>query len=169
MALEPLGIDMIGMNCATGPAEMREHLRALASHARCALMAMPNAGMPEITLSGARYPLTPDELADSLLEYTEDFGLSLVGGCCGTTPEHIAALRRAIGTDRPVAERSPEPLNAVSSLYSATELTQQTSYLAVGERTNANGSKAFRQRMLAGDLDGCVEIARAQTLSLIHI
>lgn len=169
VALEPLGIDMIGMNCATGPAEMREHLRALASHARCALMAMPNAGMPEITLSGARYPLTPDELADSLLEYTEDFGLSLVGGCCGTTPEHIAALRRAIGTDRPVAERSPEPLNAVSSLYSATELTQQTSYLAVGERTNANGSKAFRQRMLAGDLDGCVEIARAQTSQGAHV
>ncbi|RLP12704.1 methionine synthase [Propionibacterium australiense] len=169
VALEPLGIDMIGMNCATGPTEMREHLRTLSAHARCGLMAMPNAGMPEITLTGARYPLSPGELAESLLEYTQDFGLGLVGGCCGTTPEHIAALREAIGADRPVAGRRPEHLNAVSSLYAPTELRQDTSYLSVGERTNANGSKAFREKMLAGDLDGCVEIARAQTRQGAHV
>ena len=169
VSLEPLGVDMIGMNCATGPAEMREHLRTLSAHARCGIMAMPNAGMPEITLAGARYPLAPDELADSLLEYTQDFGLGLVGGCCGTTPDHIAALRRAIGIDRPVLERRPDHLNAVSSLYSPTELKQDTSYLAVGERTNANGSKAFREKMLAGDLDGCVEIARAQARQGAHV
>ena len=91
-ALEPLGIDMIGLNCATGPGEMSEHLRYLAAHARIPISCEPNAGLPMLTSDGARYPLTPAQLADAHDRFTREFGLSLVGGCCGTTPEHTAAL-----------------------------------------------------------------------------
>ncbi|MGH3328194.1 MAG: homocysteine S-methyltransferase family protein, partial [Streptomycetales bacterium] len=88
-ALEPLGVEMVGLNCATGPAEMSEHLRQLAKHARVKLSCMPNAGLPELTADGARYPLTPEQLADAHDQFTREYGLSLVGGCCGTTPEHV--------------------------------------------------------------------------------
>jgi 5-methyltetrahydrofolate--homocysteine methyltransferase len=91
-ALEPLGIDMIGLNCATGPAEMSEHLRYLAAHSRLPLSCMPNAGLPELTADGAYYPVQPGELADAHEMFTREFGLALAGGCCGTTPEHIAEL-----------------------------------------------------------------------------
>ncbi|WP_229860013.1 homocysteine S-methyltransferase family protein, partial [Streptomyces anandii] len=87
--LEPLGVDMIGLNCATGPAEMSEHLRHLSRHARVPLSCMPNAGLPVLTKDGAHYPLTPAELADAQENFVRDYGLSLVGGCCGTTPEHL--------------------------------------------------------------------------------
>jgi len=96
-ALEPLGIDLIGLNCATGPAEMSEHLRHLSRHARIGLSCMPNAGLPVLTSNGAHYPLTPEQLADAHDAFTRDYGLSLVGGCCGTTPEHVRRLRAAIG------------------------------------------------------------------------
>lgn len=167
--LAPLGIDVIGLNCATGPAEMSEHLRYLASHAECALMAMPNAGLPQITAEGAVYPLTPDEFAAALQDYAERDGLASLAGCCGTTPEHIATLRRVIGEHRPVVARTPEHLNAVSSLYSEVPLHQDTSYLTVGERTNANGSKAFREAMLEGRIDDCVDLARAQSREGAHV
>src|SRR4051812_37123131 len=88
-ALEPLELDLIGLNCATGPAEMSEHLRYLARHAQVGLSCMPNAGLPELTADGARYPLSPEQLADAHDTFTRDFGLALVGGCCGTTPEHL--------------------------------------------------------------------------------
>ena len=88
-ALEPLGIDLIGLNCATGPAEMSEHLRYLSRHSAAPIACMPNAGLPQLTTDGAHYPLTPDELADAHDTFTREFGLALVGGCCGTTPEHI--------------------------------------------------------------------------------
>lgn len=167
--LAPLGIDVIGLNCATGPSEMSEHLRYLAAHAGCALMAMPNAGLPQITAAGAAYPLGPDEFATDLLDFAQRFGLSVVAGCCGTTPEHIARLREAIGTGRAVEPRTPEIVPAVSSLYSEVPLRQVTSYLAVGERTNANGSKAFREAMLEGRLDDCTDIARAQSREGAHV
>ncbi|MFI6692673.1 homocysteine S-methyltransferase family protein, partial [Streptomyces sp. NPDC050433] len=92
-ALEPLGIDMIGLNCATGPAEMSEHLRYLAQHSRIPLSCMPNAGLPVLGKDGAHYPLTAGELADAQEQFVREYGLSLVGGCCGTTPEH---LRRVV-------------------------------------------------------------------------
>ncbi|MFF9300548.1 homocysteine S-methyltransferase family protein, partial [Streptomyces althioticus] len=91
-ALEPLGIDMIGLNCATGPAEMSEHLRYLARHSRVPLSCMPNAGLPELTKDGAHYPLTAPQLADAQETFVREYGLSLVGGCCGTTPEHLRRL-----------------------------------------------------------------------------
>ena len=167
-ALEPLGIDMIGLNCATGPGEMSEHLRYLAAHARVPLSAMPNAGLPELTASGARYPLTPGQLADAHERFTAEFGLSLVGGCCGTTPEHITAVAQRVG-GRPLAARRPHPEPGVASLYAHVPFRQDTAFLAIGERTNANGSKAFREAMAAGRYEDCVEIARAQTRDGAHL
>ncbi len=167
-ALEPLGIDVIGLNCATGPAEMSEHLRYLAAHARVPISCMPNAGLPELTANGAYYPVTPDELASAHLTFVREFGLSLVGGCCGTTPEHLAEVRRRLeGVTR--ARRKPRPEPGVSSLYQHVPFRQDTAFLAIGERTNANGSKAFRVAMTDGRLDDCVEIARAQTRDGAHL
>ncbi|HEX6472070.1 MAG TPA: homocysteine S-methyltransferase family protein, partial [Streptosporangiaceae bacterium] len=168
-ALEPLELDLIGLNCATGPAEMSEHLRYLSRHATLGLSCMPNAGLPELTADGAFYPLTPEALADAHDHFTRDFGLCLVGGCCGTTPEHVAALVERFGVTaaRPgglaVKPRSPRPEPGVASLYNHVPFRQDTAFLAIGERTNANGSKAFREALLAGDYPGCVDIARSQT------
>ncbi len=167
--LAPLGVDVLGLNCATGPAEMAEHLRYLARHAGIGLSAMPNAGLPELTPHGARYPLGPQGLAAALDEYATDFGLTLVGGCCGTTPDHIRAVAQVVGTDRPVTIRKPTVISSVASLYSEVALKQHTSYLAIGERTNANGSKAFREAMLAGNWEDCVGLARDQSRSGAHV
>src|SRR5579859_3109376 len=167
-ALEPLGIDMIGLNCATGPGEMSEHLRYLAAHARIPISCEPNAGMPVLTSDGASYPLTPAQLADAHDRFTREFGLSLVGGCCGTTPEHIAVLADRVA-GRPVAARKPRPEPGVASLYAHVPFRQDTAFLAIGERTNANGSKAFRDAMLEGRLEDCVQIARNQTRDGAHL
>ncbi len=167
-ALEPLGVDLIGLNCATGPEEMSEHLRYLAAHARVPLSCMPNAGLPELTSDGARYPLTAVQLADAHERFTSEFGLSLVGGCCGTTPEHIAAVVDRVG-GRELTWRRPRPEPGVSSLYAHVPFQQDTTFLAIGERTNANGSKAFREAMAAEKWDECVEIARAQTRDGAHL
>jgi 5-methyltetrahydrofolate--homocysteine methyltransferase len=167
-ALEPLGIDVIGLNCATGPAEMSEHLRYLSAHARVPLSCMPNAGLPELTSGGARYPLTPGELADAHERFAAEFGVSLAGGCCGTTPEHVAAVVERVG-GRAAAPRRPRPEAGVASLYAHVPFQQDTTFLAIGERTNANGSKAFREAMAAGRYDECVEIARAQTRDGAHL
>jgi len=167
-ALEPLGIDMIGLNCATGPGEMSEHLRYLAAHARVPISCEPNAGLPVLTSDGARYPLTPDQLADAHDRFTREFGLSLVGGCCGTTPEHIAVLADRVA-DRQVAARRPRLEPGVASLYQHVPFRQDTAFLTIGERTNANGSKAFREAMLEGRYEDCVGIARAQTRDGAHL
>jgi 5-methyltetrahydrofolate--homocysteine methyltransferase len=167
-ALEPLGIDVIGLNCATGPAEMSEHLRYLAAHSRVPISCMPNAGLPELTSNGAYYPVTPDDLAAAHETFVNEFGLSIVGGCCGTTPAHIAELVARL-KNRPPKKRRPRPEPGLASLYSHVPFRQDTAFLAIGERTNANGSKAFREAMLAGDLDQCVEIARSQTRDGAHL
>jgi len=167
-ALEPLGIDAIGLNCATGPAEMSEHLRHLAKHARIPVTAMPNAGLPQLSRDGAYYPLTPDQLAQAHAQFTREFGLGLVGGCCGTTPEHLARVVEAVRAHE-VVPRRPRHEPSVASLYQAVPFRQDTAYLSIGERTNANGSKAFREAMLAQKWDECVEIARAQTRDGAHV
>src|SRR6476660_5730698 len=113
-ALEPLGIDAIGLNCATGPAEMSEHLRHLAKHSRVPVTCMPNAGLPLLTRDGAHYPLTPEQLADARDMFTREFGLALVGGCCGTTPEHIRAVVERVG-GREVSPRRPRSAKGCSS------------------------------------------------------
>ncbi|MFG3183480.1 MULTISPECIES: methionine synthase [Streptomyces] len=167
-ALEPLGIDMIGMNCATGPAEMSEHLRYLSRHSRIPLSCMPNAGLPVLGKDGATYPLTAPELADAHETFVRDYGLSLVGGCCGTTPEHLRQLVERV-RDLAPTERTPQPEPGAASLYQTVPFRQDTSYLAIGERTNANGSKKFREAMLDGRWDDCVEIAREQIREGAHM
>ena len=103
-ALEPLGVDAIGLNCATGPAEMSEHLRHLSKHSSVTIACMPNAGLPVLTADGAHYPLTPAELASAHEQFVREFGIGLIGGCCGTTPEHLAAVVERVG-HLPVASR----------------------------------------------------------------
>ncbi|HEX3926126.1 MAG TPA: methionine synthase [Streptosporangiaceae bacterium] len=167
-ALEPLGIDVIGLNCATGPAEMSEHLRYLAAHSPVPLSCMPNAGLPELTSDGAYYPVTAAELADAHEAFASEFGLALAGGCCGTTPEHMAEVVRRL-RDRPLTAREPQLEAGVASLYQHVPFRQDTAFLAIGERTNANGSKAFREAMVEERYDDCVEIARAQTRDGAHL
>jgi 5-methyltetrahydrofolate--homocysteine methyltransferase len=167
-ALEPLGIDLIGLNCATGPAEMSEHLRHLARHARVGLACMPNAGLPQLGPDGAVYPLTPAQLADAHDTFTREYGLALVGGCCGTTPEHIRQLVERV-RGRALARREPRSEPGASSLYQHVPFRQDVAYLSIGERTNANGSKAFREAMLQDRWDDCVEIARAQIRDGAHL
>ncbi|AQP46046.1 methionine synthase [Tessaracoccus flavus] len=166
--LEALGVDCIGLNCATGPAEMSEHLRHLARRAGVAIGAMPNAGLPELTADGARYPLGPEGLADALGTFIDDYGLAVIGGCCGTTPEHIRLLADRFG-GREVVAREPQDERSCSSLYIEVPFEQDLSYLSIGERTNANGSKAFREAMLAENWDECVDIAKAQARDGAHV
>jgi 5-methyltetrahydrofolate--homocysteine methyltransferase len=167
-ALEPLGIDMIGLNCATGPAEMSEHLRQLSKHSQVPVMVMPNAGLPILSGDGALYPLSPSELATAHEQFVKEFGLAMVGGCCGTTPAHLkAVVDRLAGT--PVPNRKLEIEPGVSSLYQHVPLKQDNSYLAIGERTNANGSKQFREAMLEERWDDCVEIAKKQVRDGAHL
>ncbi|WP_030157168.1 methionine synthase [Streptomyces sp. NRRL S-244] len=167
-ALEPLGIDMIGLNCATGPAEMSEHLRYLARNARIPLSCMPNAGLPVLGKNGAHYPLSAPELADAQETFVREYGLSLVGGCCGTTPEHLRqVVERVRGLSPAVREPRPEP--GASSLYQTVPFRQDTAYMAIGERTNANGSKKFREAMLEARWDDCVEMARDQIREGAHM
>ncbi|MFR9792085.1 methionine synthase [Streptomyces sp. MB22_4] len=167
-ALEPLGIDMIGLNCATGPAEMSEHLRYLTRHSRVPLSCMPNAGLPVLGKDGAHYPLTARELADAQETFVREYGLSLVGGCCGTTPEHLRqVVERVRGLTPPARDPHPEP--GAASLYQSVPFRQDTSYLAIGERTNANGSKKFREAMLEARWDDCVEMAREQIREGAHM
>ncbi|GAA1263156.1 methionine synthase [Arthrobacter pascens] len=180
-ALEPLGVDAIGLNCATGPDEMSEHLRHLSKQSTVAIACMPNAGLPILTADGAHYPLSPSELATAHEQFIREFGLGLVGGCCGTTPEHMAAVVERLAPLRASAavtsggrgadgERLPTEREAgIASLYHHVNFDQESAYLAIGERTNANGSKAFRQAMLEERWDDCVDIAREQVRDGAHL
>jgi 5-methyltetrahydrofolate--homocysteine methyltransferase len=165
--LEALGIDSIGLNCATGPAEMSEHLRYLAKHSSLPISVMPNAGLPVLSGNGAYYPLKPDELALSQAAFVREFGAGLVGGCCGTTPEHIRAIADTVRNQKP-GRPSLELEPGLASLYQLQPYDQTVTYFSIGERTNANGSKAFRDAMLSGNWDECLEIAKAQTRDGAH-
>ena len=167
-ALEPLGIDVIGMNCATGPAEMSEHLRFLSQHATVPISVMPNAGLPQLGKHGAVYPLTPGELADALEEFVTSYGVGLVGGCCGTTPEHLRQVVDRV-RGRAVPARTPVVESSAASLYSAVPFRQDAGVMMIGERTNTNGSKAFREAMLAGDWEKVVDIGREAVREGAHL
>jgi 5-methyltetrahydrofolate--homocysteine methyltransferase len=166
--LEPMGIDLIGLNCATGPTEMSEHLRYLSKNAKIAISVMPNAGLPVLGSNGASYPLGPQELAIALDGFVDDYGISLVGGCCGTTPEHLLAVVKMV-SGKKVRNRTPDLDPGASSLYQYVPFRQDKTYLAIGERTNANGSRAFRDALLAEDWEKCVEIARDQIRDGAHM
>ena len=167
-AIEPLGVDVIGINCATGPAEMREHVQYLARHARTPISVIPNAGLPSIVDGEMFYDLTPGELAAFQAEFVSELGVSVIGGCCGTTPEHLAAVVDRC-SDLTPASRSPVHEPSVASLYAPITLHQDASFLIIGERTNANGSKAFRDRLLNEDWDGCVKIGVDQVAESAHL
>ena len=167
-ALEPLNIDLIGLNCATGPAEMSEHLRVLAKNSTIGISVMPNAGLPQLGPKGASYPLGPDELADYLENFVDSYGLTLVGGCCGTTPAHMDAVVKKIGNHKLVSRKISREIGA-SSLYQFVPFRQDLAYMAIGERANANGSRAFRDALLAEDWQSCIEIARDQIRDGAHM
>ncbi|MDQ3782052.1 MAG: methionine synthase, partial [Actinomycetota bacterium] len=167
-AIDPLGPDVVGLNCATGPSEMYEPLRHLSRHARTAISCIPNAGLPSVVDGKMHYDLTPDQLATHLASFVTELGVSVIGGCCGTTVEHLEAVIAACADLTPAA-RQPIDEPGAASIYSFTPFQQDASFLIVGERTNANGSKAFLKSMLAEDWDGCVQIAKDQVKESAHL
>ncbi|MGH9082679.1 MAG: methionine synthase, partial [Acidimicrobiales bacterium] len=166
--LDAMQVDVIGMNCATGPAEMYEALRHLSACSRVPVSVLPNAGLPSVVEGRMHYDLTPDELADHLHRFVVELGVTAVGGCCGTTPAHLAAVVGRLAGAVP-ATRRPAHEAGAASIYTAVPFAQEASFLVVGERTNANGSKRFRQAMLAGDWDTCVAMARDQVKEGAHL
>ena len=168
-ALEAMKPDVIGLNCATGPGEMTEHLRYLAQHANTFLSCLPNAGLPSVVDGHTHYDLTPDGLADAHERFVTEFGLNIVGGCCGTTPRHMAAVVERLGTNRAPTPRTPTFEPGCASIYSHVPFRQELSYLAIGERTNANGSRKFRDAMLEADYDTCLAMAREQVKEGAHV
>ncbi|MCC6438661.1 MAG: methionine synthase [Acidimicrobiales bacterium] len=167
-AIDPLRPDVIGINCATGPAEMWEHLRYLSEHARMPISCLPNAGLPSVVDGHMHYDLTAEQLAEYHRRFITELGVQVVGGCCGTTPEYIKLLDEVCRPLTP-APRNPAHEPSVASIYSSVPLAQDTSFLIIGERTNANGSKKFRDNMLEGDWDGCVQMARDQIREGAHL
>ena len=167
-AIDPLRPDVIGINCATGPSEMWEHLRYLCEHARMPVSCLPNAGLPSVVNGHMHYDLTAAQLAEYHRRFVSELGVQVIGGCCGTTPEYIHLLDQTCRGLTPAA-RQPVHEAAAASIYSNVTLAQETSFLIIGERTNANGSKKFRDLMLEGDWDGCVQMAREQIREGAHL
>ena len=165
LAMKPA---VIGINCATGPAEMQEHLRHLAQHSPIPISVLPNAGLPSVVDGETHYDLTPQQLAEFHRHHVQDLGITVVGGCCGTTPEHLRQVVEAVRNVTP-ARRNPVQEASVTSLYSPVTLKQDNSVLYIGERTNANGSRAFRDAMLASDWDTCTKMANEQIREGAHV
>jgi len=170
--LYSLGVDTLGLNCATGPQEMAEHLKWLAENWPRPITIQPNAGLPELKDGQTVYPLTPRELADWLRRFVAEDGVNMIGGCCGTTPEHTEALHamlRDLAKEQDRDELRPAPAAretewtpALASLYTPVPLRQEKAYLSIGERCNANGSKRFREAQDARDWETCVQLAKEQ-------
>ncbi|MEY3567317.1 MAG: hypothetical protein RLZ19_1331, partial [Actinomycetota bacterium] len=160
--------DVFGINCATGPAEMQEHLRYLSQYATMPISVLPNAGLPSVVDGRTHYDLTPEKLAEFHRHHVTDLGIGVVGGCCGTTPAHLKAVVDAVrGLAAPRRSALIEP--SVSSIYSSVPVKQDNSFLIIGERTNTNGSKAFRDAMIAGDWDNCTKMATEQIREGAHV
>jgi 5-methyltetrahydrofolate--homocysteine methyltransferase len=168
--LEAMRVDVVGLNCSTGPEHMREPVRFLTEHASLPISVVPNAGLPLNTGTGeAIYPLEPLPMAAMLREFVEKFGVRIVGGCCGTTPEHLACIVAAVNevTPAPLGPHTREAL--VSSAMRATALRQEPAPLLVGERVNAQGSRKVKRLLLADDYEGILEVAREQQDSGAHV
>ena len=173
VALDAMRPDVIGINCATGPEEMSEHVRHLAQHSRIPISVLPNAGLPSVVDGHMHYDLTAEAFVAHQRRFIEEFGVNVVGGCCGTTPEYIRQLAEAVAEATP-AVRNPVFEHGLSSIYSPVILSEpdesgdgsagsaSTNLIMIGERTNANGSKKFREAMLEGDWDTCVQMAKDQ-------
>ena len=172
--IDALDVDVLGLNCATGPQEMAEHLRYLSENFSGLISVLPNAGLPELVDGKTHYPLGPDELAGWLERFITEDGVNVIGGCCGTEIEHIQALDRMLkrlgeGDDRPAPKRrDPKPTPGLASLFSAVDYRQENAYLSIGERCNANGSKKFRERQAVEDWDACVAMGREQVKEGSH-
>ena len=167
-ALAPLGPAVFGLNCATGPVEMGEHLRVLSEQSPVPVACIPNAGLPQVVDGRMHYDVGPDEFADYLARYVTELGVNVIGGCCGTTPEHLRAVIDRCADLTPGSRPGELPPSA-ASIYTAVPFAQDTSFLIVGERTNANGSRKFRDAMLEADWDGCLQIARDQVGEGAHL
>jgi 5-methyltetrahydrofolate--homocysteine methyltransferase len=167
-AIDAMQVDVIGLNCATGPTEMGEPLRHLSANSRVPISCLPNAGLPSVVDGRMHYDLTPEQLADHMHRFVTELGVTAIGGCCGTTPAHLAAVIERCAGATP-ADRHPLQEPSAASIYTAVPFHQDTSFLVVGERTNANGSKKFREAMLAGDWDICVAMAREQVKEGAHL
>ncbi len=171
--LEHYPIDILGLNCATGPDRMAEHIRYLCQNSPFVVSCIPNAGLPENIGGHAHYKLTPMELRMALMHFVEDLGVQVIGGCCGTRPDHIEQLAEIGKTlqpkDRRVAGKLPHPEPAAASIYSTQPYEQDNSFLIVGEKLNASGSKKCRDLLNAEDWDGLVSLAKSQVREGAHI
>ncbi len=167
-ALEAMDPDIIGMNCATGPSEMRESLHHLSEHALTPISALPNAGLPSVVDGKMHYDLSPAALATHLSSFVTELGVTVIGGCCGTTPEHLVEVVAAC-RDLVPAQRHPVHEPGAASLYTSVPFEQDLSFLVIGERTNANGSKRFREAMLAADWETTVAMAKDQVREGAHL
>jgi 5-methyltetrahydrofolate--homocysteine methyltransferase len=172
VTLESLRVDVIGLNCSTGPEHMREPIRYLTTHGTLPISCIPNAGLPLNTGTGdAVYPLEPVPMADMLGDFVSSFGVSIVGGCCGTTPEHLAAIVdrvRKVEGGRRKAGSEPQP-PSVSSAMRATTLRQEPAPLLIGERVNSQGSRKVKRLLLADDYDGILDVAKEQVDGGAHV
>ena len=174
--LEPYDIDILGLNCATGPVQMKEHIKYLAENSPFAISCIPNAGLPENIGGVAHYKLTPLELKMQLMNFIYDFNVQLIGGCCGTTPEHIKHLSSIIDeiVDKKIINKKLSTVKtnfipSAASIYNAVPYKQDNSILIVGERLNASGSKKVRELLNEDDWDGLVSIAKQQQKENAHI
>jgi len=169
LALHNYPIFSIGMNCATGPEDMAEHVAWLGQHWDRHISLLPNAGLPTLVEGQTVYPLGPKPFAETMAKFVDQFGLSMVGGCCGTTPEHISALVETVG-QRPRKQLDKDPMpQGVTSLYSVTDYDQDVSLLNIGERCNASGSRAFKRLLEDEDWDEMVSLAREQMREGSHV
>ncbi|HMM78636.1 MAG TPA: methionine synthase [Pyrinomonadaceae bacterium] len=167
-ALEPFPIDVIGMNCGTGPKQMTDSFRHLCENSPLPVSILPNAGLPEVKDGQQHYDETPESFAAQVEAFAKDFGANIVGGCCGTTPDHIKLLVERLGSLSP-KERNAKLAPSASSIYFQQPFTQDASFLIVGERVNASGSKKMRDLLDAEDWDGLVNLAKSQEKEGAHI
>ncbi|MGD9782377.1 MAG: homocysteine S-methyltransferase family protein [Kiritimatiellia bacterium] len=168
-ALEPYPIDVLGLNCATGPEAMKRHLEAIAKLWRGGIGCMPNAGLPTLVDGQVRYPLGPEAYSAAFAPIVRAVGLNIAGGCCGTTPDHIRELRKALGAAAAPAPRDARPPDQVASVFAPMDLTQEPAPLYVGERANATGSKKFREALLAERLDTAFDLLTEQDEGVAHV
>ncbi len=166
--LEPYNIDILGLNCATGPDQMTEHIKYLSENSKFVVSCVPNAGLPENVGGVAFYKLTPEGLKEHLSYFVQDLGVQVIGGCCGTRPEHIKALADLAKELKPKV-RSPQFIPSAASIYSSQPYEQDNSFLIIGERLNASGSKKCRDLLNAEDWDGLVALGRSQVKEGAHI
>jgi len=165
--LEPFDILSLGLNCGTGPDQVKKHLKTLSEICAIPISVHANAGLPQNRGGYTYYPMGPDEFTEKQLEFTAFDGVSFLGGCCGTTPQHIQALKKVVGIIKPkAATGSIEP--SIASLFNTTELFQEPAPLLIGERSNSTGSKAFRELIIASDYEGTLTVGQAQVRDGAH-